>query len=657
MSHALSARLVPWLAVFIAAAVGGWWTGSQLIEWQATPGKLSRSVLIPRATSARPGKRVKPGSVGDEWVCRVKSAAPDDFPALFHEMTDIFPADDDYFEAAASFYFGAWLAKDFDAAIAFAANQKNPNLLRLTVRVMVEAWPEKALPLITDPADGRLTDEAKESGLHEMVWSHPDIYLNLDPDGKTDRWKYAVEALAENDPEAAAEIWSKQQARTENDEDVNDGKEKDAGDSPAFWIGRAWAYGDAPAARRWAESLPEQNDRELAVQAVLSVLAHKDPRAALKELAGCHLGKLRWSPFSNTPSEDIFYGDARQEIAARLAVLDFAEAMAASDELARHVPADEDAPPVEGATTREPDEEILRQFRGWIIDTRAQVLPTEPAALLSELDAMDRIVAPLDKNEKWWPQRQELMLNQCLDRMPAEDWLTALRLRMAAGVADGDRMLARLLYFTAHSHPDTVLGLLPDLPTNMRGYLTGVLMEALPPEYVERRSALMRQTPPLEWHGASGRPEYAPMYASLPAGDGGFRDVRARFARDWASDNPIGAAAWAVARQWASYDEAAAAAWVATLAPGAARDQAANVLADVLADSEPNTAWKWAASISDGWERAQALLDLGGKWNDAQPEFRSAEAEACAAEGITIEKETDPNARDGTPAGDTEIPP
>src|SRR5688500_2159544 len=72
----------------------------------------------------------------------------------------------------------------------------------------------------------------------------------------------------------------------------------------------------------------------------------------------------------------------------------------------------------------------------------------------------------------------------------------------------------------------------------------------------------------------------------------------------------------------ARFDDTAASAWAASLPAGPAHDGAAAGLVTVIAATEPDAAWQWAASIADQRLAAQAYIKVAGQWgNQAPAEF------------------------------------
>ena len=576
----------------------------------------------------------KSASAGGQWIARVKSASSADFPALLSDLPAEFSESQESWSAAVRFLFGQWLARDADAALAFAAQQEDePRLPSLAMEVMARAWPEKALALMSGIEPG-----VRDAAVQGLVQFHPEAYLKLDPDGKGDSyyWREAVKSLAGRNAAAAMEAWSRRNIPEE---------EKRNSDHLAFVIGKSWAEQDPANARRWADSLPPGDARRMALHACLSVLAHQDPLAALKALPPVEeLGADDIETTRPGDSPDAHYcGDAREEIAEHLAKRDFPAAMAAVRELALRFPReenDDDTPPGEPAGW------ALRRLQRAMIRSKIDALPAGPAAI-AEMETVCALMAPLKLKGAYNPKWEDEIRGNVILTLSAEESLATAVQRMDAGIAADNQVSLELLDHAADYNPADVIALLPKLPGEARARMAAVIYAKLPADAAELHALLAPHIDPgaLRWDSDRyGKvAEYAPSVAGLDA------DQRGAFAATWSSKNPGEAAAWVatlpngsseaqgLARRWAGYDDTSAIAWASSLAAGPVRDGAATGLAAALTATNPEAAWDWAASISNGWDRAQALLDLGGQWKDAPPEFRADLAAACAAEGLIVE--------------------
>jgi hypothetical protein len=561
----------------------------------------------------------------------LRSAAPAEFPALFDELHTLFADDEESRLTALKLLFGRWIAFDEKAPLAFAAQQKDAESLQsIVMQLMVEGWPEKAAGILFASGEEGLPENLRENALRDLAELVPACYLKHDPQARLVFWNYAVSALSKLDPAAAADVWMKS---------VND----ERGSWPAFEIAVSWQNLDPAAARRWAESLSGEQ-REAALNGWLSSLAHKDPRAALSKLKSCGLeaDPGKFEKFERMSYDPNYHGtDARQEIAGRLAVQDFAGALAAARELAMRFPHnDNDAP----------DPDTLLGIHQLMITAKVSTLPMEPQALLAALEDASKDLKSHDPNGKL----QELLMGKVLgydgiiqQKMSAEECLQAARLRIGSRTPLDESLLAQFLRTAAYSRSADVVALINELPGEAGERIARTIQMDLFLDDTASGTAMLRKIGPGEWipEFVSELRDHLPAYASVVAeipGKAGH-ETRVEYARQWAEIDPAAAAAWAaslppgsnvetgVAVGWAAFDEKAVSLWVSSLPQGSARDHAAAGLVRALASLEPEKAWKWAASIGTPETRIQSLQELAGKWTDAPQEFRA----ACAAAGIS----------------------
>lgn len=553
-------------------------------------------------------------------MARVKEAAPADFPVIFEELLTTFPQDDDdRHDAAVRYFLGFWLAKNMDAAFAFALHREYPgDLTTILEEIMCQAWPEKALALLGKP--GHPT-EYGETALQRIARLHPEVYLRFDPQGTGDSygtlWSTAMKELIARDPAAAAEAWVRR--KLDPDAVIDTGL--------IFTVVSAWQSRDSAAARNWAQNLGDEDSRRCASHAWLSALARKSPGSALKELPGLALGTDVGYPSLGDSTVIEESGDARLEIAGRLAMQDFAAALVSVEKMAGYFPEKEYSP----------DQTTLDRIRQWMVTAKVSTLPDEPAAFLDELDSMSRAVAALGGNSEWWQEEQKKFLPDKLATWNAADCLDGARQRSPAG--ENDLVLREMLRRAAQANPSASLAALPDMPPESQSSLTRFLFEFLPGEDTEHRSALLRQLPAAEWDNELAESlrgqaaEYAPLIATLPAAAMG--STRPVFAEQWAEWDPAAAAAWlatlpdwphsyveagAVARTWARLDETGASDWLSSLPRSVARDYAASKLIEVIAPSDPEAAWQWAMSIDSPESRLKALGNVEAAWGNEAPE-------------------------------------
>lgn len=641
-----SVRIVPWLPVFAACIAGGWMVGRYALA-DKTFSRQAGTAQHPRASSSASPVPLAPppNSPAARWVDRVKKADPAGFPDLFEEVFTIFPENGEHHQTALYFLFGHWIARNPNAALSFVLQRNEPEDLQSTfLLIMVQTAPDWTAALLFSATD-LLPAEFKNTALRKLADAHPDIYLKSDPHGKLASWSYAMEALAGLDPPAAAKIWLDAATVTVALEKNPNAPLPASQAHLAFKIAIAWQKLDPAESRRWAESLPKGECRQNALNGWLSALAHRDPRAALRELPGCKLvrgpGDFRIGSFG----EDSYSSDARKEIASWLAVVDFEAALTASGELALYYPHE--------AENNEPHPAILRDLRELVVKFKANHLPPESAAFLDEFQKVSRLIAPFDT---YGTLTQELMkevgaAGGPLSRMSAEQCLAAARLRRALVTNDEyDPLLNSLLSRATEADPAVGIAMLRELPVaSAEGYEISFIQKSLACDSTADLDRLLPRLKPEEWTDSGviyslehHLPEYASIIAALP-GDAG-QNAQAICAGRWAELDPEAAAAWVatlpdnsrakeeLAKSWASFDETAASQWAASFPDGAARDGAATGMVWAIGRWDPETAWQWVNSISDDDQRRHSLTDLATVWEDPPPEFIA----VCAAVGVRM---------------------
>lgn len=621
------ARLALWLPAFAVAIAGGWMLGRRAPAEQAR----TNQIPVPLAPAASASHHPSANTPAARWVTRLRSATLAEFPALFDELHTLFADDEESRLTALKLLFGRWIAFDEKAPLAFAVQQKDSESLQgIVMQLMVEGWPEKAAGILFGTGGNRLAEVVSSNALFNLAELVPNCYLKHDPEGRSQFWNQAVRALSEFDPAAAADVWMKSEVGEE-------------GKWPPFEIAVSWQNVDPAAARRWAESLSGEH-RNAALNGWLSSLAHKDPRAALNELKLCGLETApgKFEEFERMSYDPNYHGsDARQEIAGRLAVKDFAGALAAARELAMHFPHND---------RDDPDPETLLRIQQIMTTSKVATLPVEPQALLAALEDVSKDLKSYDPNGRL----QSLLMDKVLGydgiiqrKMSVEECLQAARLRMAAGVPGEDGVLTQFLRTAAFTRSGDVVALINEMPPEAGARMAWSIRMDLDPNDTESGAMVLRKMPPGEWipelisELRDHLPAYAPVVAEIPGKAG--NETRVEYARQWAEIDPAAAVAWAaslppgsnvetgVAAGWAVFDEKAASQWVSSLPQGSARDRAAAGLVNALASLEPEKAWKWAASIGTPETRIQSLQELAAKWTDAPQEFRA----ACAAAGIS----------------------
>ncbi len=149
---------------------------------------------------------------------------------------------------------------------------------------------------------------------------------------------------------------------------------------------------------------------------------------------------------------------------------------------------------------------------------------------------------------------------------------------------------------------------------------------------------------------ASDHPENAAstlstLISSAPDGLGGnLAQSAGRVASTWAADQPAAASRWAaglpegpardeglkaVSMAWSQYDAVATAEWLGTLEAGSSRDAAIEPLVEHVRDTDPNTAFSWAASIGDKNDRFNQLRETLKTWRATDLQAARAAFEAA----------------------------
>lgn len=177
----------------------------------------------------------------------------------------------------------------------------------------------------------------------------------------------------------------------------------------------------------------------------------------------------------------------------------------------------------------------------------------------------------------------------------------------------------------------------------------------------ERAGALAAVLPALARDNpASAGSQLAGMIAAPPDGmEKNLAESAGKLAGQWANDDPAAASKWAaalpsgpsrdeglraVSGAWSQYDAVATARWLGTLEAGSSRDAAIQPLVDQVRNTDPDTAFSWAASISDENQRLNELrqtlkLWRGSDLNAARAAFDGANLSAKERESLAKELE------------------
>ncbi|MES2921065.1 MAG: hypothetical protein V4819_05955 [Verrucomicrobiota bacterium] len=171
----------------------------------------------------------------------------------------------------------------------------------------------------------------------------------------------------------------------------------------------------------------------------------------------------------------------------------------------------------------------------------------------------------------------------------------------------------------------------------------------------ERTRALAAVLPALARDNpATASTQLAALIASPPDGMGkNLASSAGKLAGQWADDDPASASKWAstlpdgqsrdeglkaVSRSWSQYDAIATAEWLGTLPAGSSRDAAIQPLVNQVRNTDPNTAFSWAASISDDNDRLNELRQTLKSWRGS--DLRGARSAFDAAQLSDKERES-----------------
>lgn len=257
-------------------------------------------------------------------MARVKAATPGDFAALLEELDTLLPKEGHFAEreAAQKWLLALWISKDADAAVTCVAGKQDKFLGSTFGLVLGSVAPDIVAAVLAGPHKNDLGDYFPSAALRSLATADPREFLKLSLDKNAAgspwirNWPRALATLADSDPVAAAAAWTAA------------GTKEPSRNSALFSLLASWTERDLPGARLWAESLTNDADRQIARHAWLGTLARRDPRAALKELAGMDAGEFL--PGNHDVTRLL---DARVEIVAALARESLPEAIAAIQDL------------------------------------------------------------------------------------------------------------------------------------------------------------------------------------------------------------------------------------------------------------------------------------------------------------------------------------
>lgn len=650
MSLRIRSYDLAWLSVVAVATAGGWISGRAMVRGGADRSAPSVSETRQRELP-QPVRIFPPGSPKDQWMAAVKRAEAGDFPELLSQWKKEFEFDEGFTEGrsgnALRWFMAMWLAKDPDGFVEGIATG-GTYLDGLAAQTLVRLMPDEAVRMLSGDAPSTLRTWFALGMEKELATQFPERYLLWDPDGtrydkktEDDNWLIAVTALAKTDPTAAADVCLRW---------------KRASDLRTIaralqTVAAAWP-GGFPSFKVWVEGISDPQMKRLAMHAGISVLAEKDPRAALGALQTVDPG-------------DRTDQDSRGVILMQLATSDLSGAL----QLMRHLelgmksPTDPSADPFANpfaddrvAAVSINADPILRSFLGFgtgavrtsIVQAAAKKLPVDPKRFFEELKIVTSGINGTDG--EWQKSLQSDFIREKSFYWTAAECLEAAAIWGGSQGGEGDEMSLRALATrTAELDPRRAMASLSEMPEAFRAEFAGNIINKgfetnTPPD-----PSLFRELAPQDWNSALGEnmgryaEQFAGMIAALPA-DTGYA-ARFGFMRQWGELDPEAASDWltslpadagtvsanrALAFTWARYDEYAATGWAAGLEAGPVRDAAADgIVRTLVLNGNPQAAWQWASSISDPKLKADALQQVGNRWAGEAPEEFRAELEAA----------------------------
>jgi len=654
---------IAWLILLAVSAVGGWYYGrpSQPQDLRMVSAVDSTGDVAGRMTVRKAKSTFSRESPRGLWMERVKKAEASDFPQLVKEWHEAFPEDERYEEYyppnalhTLRWMMGVWLAKDPDGFLK-AASSESFEHSRFAAQAMAELMPEKAAEWLSGPIGDGLDGLDRwfvGSLAGELAKNHPELYLEINPDGlidhtpgmSNDDWEVAISSLAKNDALAAGNaclLWKV---------DYDPGSLYRA----ILAVAKAWQPSD-PSISEWTGSIADPRLRNFANHAWLSALAEKDPKAALKKLYEVKLEddndlresaprvilkklameypvealkllkdvegifvKHKWDPFAEPSAEE----------ETEISVSPFSDLNSVIHSV--------------GAGSLEDNGVRLE-----ILNAMADDLPDDPAALVA---AIRQLSGEMSGSDPSW----KLGIEAYLIRLKSQHWsfdqcmAAAVPWAAESNAMPDDSPLQELASRAAKQDPQLALAALERFPEQARSFFAGEIIKQLPSSESAQRIDLLSQLPAGQWDRELGETlgrnaeDYAEIIASLPMEVDS--DVHESFTRQWGKQDPEATAEWlkslpagaagraataGLASAWIRYDGDAATTWAASLPVGLARDAAADNICYWLSMKDSQEAWHWADSITDLKTRAGAYQQVATYWRSKVPDaFRAAHDEA-----------------------------
>ncbi len=453
------------------------------------------------------------------------------------------------------------------------------------------------------------------------------------------------------------------------------------GDESAGQLAASWAQNDPEAALKWAKSLKGEWKTKSASE-VYKVLARENPATAWKRLK-TEPGHLRGKIVGGI-LEIVADEDPKKAMAMLMSVDNKSEQRIATDSFLSGLNWNDTRLAFEvieqvkdPATRREnlgqqmyyaawssPDllkEQIAKLSEREKIDTSNSVIR---GLVASDPAAAERYFLSLPETQRSTRTLQEMVRNYAnLDPKKAFDFATSLQNPQEQTAA-----VTGLFSKWGQDDPEAAADGWKKLPAGQNrlealGFVANSWSESDPEAAkvwadglsgTERTRAIAAVLPALvRDNPAAASSELAALIASPPAGmEKNLASSAASLAGRWASDHPAAAAQWAaglpsrssrddglkaVSQAWSQYDAVATAGWLGTLEAGSSRDAAIQPLVYQVRNTDPETAFSWAASISDENERFNQLRQTLSSWRGS--DIDAARAALDAADLSPTERE------------------
>lgn len=652
-----------WLALMVAAAVGGWFFGLSQFVGEKPPAEEMMSPL-----SRRNEAFLAVDSPKGQWTRRVKEATPANFPRLLEEWETLFPETEDGLEGqpehALVWLLAQWLVNDREGLVKLVSDD-GFDWPHHAAQVVARLNPELAVDLLGKSAALGANQFFVRELASELAKNQPAFYLKLDPDGTKDftpgdsmwnnHWESSIRSLSKDDPVAAANAWKKRKLENNDDQVLN-------ALLPAF---EAWKESDPPI-KDWVDQIEDQDIRNLAQHARLMALARKDPHAALSALYSTPLQKN--NGLRNEAPGEVLAQLARQDFPAAMRLLKETSPLFGLPDVVSISSEDfsdpfaETPPPTSTPSGPPPNPFIaLAPYTGntpednWmrsvIVREAAGNLPENPVEMIAALHQLRTQIG----GDSPWQRKIEAELIRIACSKHSTDYCLATAGLWAAELGGGrdDKTFQSLSARIVATDPDRAEDALDSLPEVARASFAAEIIKRLPPEETGRRLKLLDRLTPAQWDEKLGASlgkhaaDYADAIAALPGAT--TENAREAFMEKWVQNDPEAAIRWfdtlpmddaagpaalGLFKGWVDYDKPAAVTWAEALPAGPARQAVALDVVREITKNSPREAWRWAASITDPKVRAWAYNTISSDRDDEPEAFRKEHNAVLRAAGM-----------------------